>query len=265
MAERFGVFEVANLTFFDLITNKPVLYLDTLKMTNFESTADVKYATGGEGAGRILAWDSNKTAQLTIQNALLDPTALAMQTGNPLQTGVAVPIYKREVLTFDNAGVLTLTKQAIAGTITVYSTTNGRSHDDEITDANAAGGGGVASATEYTVSTSGGVTKLTTDAINAGHKAIVYYQFMSQNTASVITLDATNFPGYYRVIGDTVIRNERTGQDEPFQVFIPKAKLMPEFSLELNPSGDPTVFDFNLELFKDGNSKLLQFIHYPEA
>ncbi len=34
-----------------------------------------------------------------------------------------------------------------------------------------------------------------------------------------------NSPGYYRVIGDTVIRNADTGEDEAFQIVIYKTKL----------------------------------------
>lgn len=51
---RYGIKEVADLIFIDLETNKPVLFMDTAKMSNLELTGETVYARGGQGNPRII-------------------------------------------------------------------------------------------------------------------------------------------------------------------------------------------------------------------
>ena len=51
--DRYGIKEVADVTFYDLNSDgspkHPVLYLDTLKVTTIEQTAEEAEARGGKG------------------------------------------------------------------------------------------------------------------------------------------------------------------------------------------------------------------------
>lgn len=56
-----------------------------------------------------------------------------------------------------------------------------------------------------------------------------------------VTISPDTFPGTYRVVGDTLIRSERTGRDEPFQFIIGKAKVQSNVTLSLQAEGDPST------------------------
>lgn len=59
----------------------------------------------------------------------------------------------------------------------------------------------------------------------------------SDNIAYEITISAANFPGTYRVYGDTLVRN-RNGKDSPYQFVINRAKVSSEvtFTMEARKS-----------------------------
>lgn len=250
---RFGVHEVADVTLYDIVTKKPTLYLNSLKMSTVETEAETSFATGGKGGAKILAWDFNKTAKFNMQNALLDPKAFALQAGLADVTTGVTQVYKREKVTATGT-TATLSGTPKTGTqITVYGTTDGVTNGTEFNKVASAPTAGQYSITGSTI---------TLNIADQNSTLIVFYIVDTTASATSINLTASKFPGFYMVVGDTIVRNEITGVDEPFQIIIPKAKLLPGFSLQLQPSGDPTVFDFNMEVYKDGNDSMVQFIKY---
>ena len=59
--DRYGIKEVADVTFYKLDENgkpqEPVLYLDTLKVSTIEQTAENTSARGGKGNPELIIWD----------------------------------------------------------------------------------------------------------------------------------------------------------------------------------------------------------------
>ena len=59
--ERYGIKEVADVTFYEITSTgsigAPVLYLDTLKVSTIEQTADEAEARGGKGNPPLIIWD----------------------------------------------------------------------------------------------------------------------------------------------------------------------------------------------------------------
>ena len=59
--DRYGIKEVADVTFYEIADNgepaAPVLYLDTLKVSTIEQTAEEAEARGGKGNAALIAWD----------------------------------------------------------------------------------------------------------------------------------------------------------------------------------------------------------------
>ena len=60
--DRYGIKEVADCTFYRIDDQtgqpaEPVLYLDTLKVSTLEQTAESVYAQGGKGNPRLIGWD----------------------------------------------------------------------------------------------------------------------------------------------------------------------------------------------------------------
>ena len=68
--DRYGIKEVADVTFYDLSSSgtptKPVLYLDTLKVSTIEQTAETSDAKGGKGNATLISWDYGKEITLTL-------------------------------------------------------------------------------------------------------------------------------------------------------------------------------------------------------
>jgi hypothetical protein len=247
MANKYGVKEVADVTIYDLSTGKPFLYLDTLKVSTIENTAESSSARGGKGNPKILTWDFNREANVTMQDALMSPKSIALMTGNPMVTGVQ-NVFEREVLTAVVSSTSGQTKVTLANpfvTNTVY--TYKADESAEITP----------------VSKTGSVIEFTNTDVAVGAKVVVYYQYTTDATAQKITISADKFPAYVKVIGDTLIRNSDTGVDEAFQFVIYKAKIQPNFTLTFQADGDPTVFDMNLEVFRtDASSEMITLIKY---
>lgn len=247
---RFGVKEVANLTLYDLKTGEPALFLDSLKLTNVENSAEESFATGGQGGGRLIGWNYGRTAVFNVQDALLNPKAIAMQAGTELEKKVE-DIYVREVLT----GVAGATDTEVklshvpSNTVKLYITEDGYGHDTKIATAD--------------MVVTGDKVAVPNAVLADGKQVIAYYTRKSVSEAEIITISSSKFGGYYKAIGDTFWRNEANGEDEMVQIVIGKAKITSNFTLTMQPDGDPSVFDFNLDVFKEaGSDDMIKFIRY---
>ena len=73
-----------------------------------------------------------------------------------------------------------------------------------------------------------------------------------------VTINADTFPGTYKVVGETLARNE-SGVDEIFTWTIEKAKVQSNVTLTMEAEGDPTVIDITLRVLRgtDGNMMTL--------
>lgn len=59
--DRYGIKEVADVTFYKIQSDgsigAPVLYLDTLKVSTIEQTAENTSSRGGKGNPELITWD----------------------------------------------------------------------------------------------------------------------------------------------------------------------------------------------------------------
>ena len=85
--ERYGIKEVANVYFEALADDKLssdikagdiVLYLDTLKVSTIENTAEQADAKGGKGNAPLIIWDYGREITITLQDAVLTQETLSM-------------------------------------------------------------------------------------------------------------------------------------------------------------------------------------------
>lgn len=78
--------EVADVTFYHLddtgTPDYPVLYLDTLKVSTIEQTAETAEARGGKGNPPIIVWDYGKEITVTLEDALFSAKSMAIMFGN---------------------------------------------------------------------------------------------------------------------------------------------------------------------------------------
>lgn len=89
--ERFGIKEVADVTFYKIGTDgakgEAVISFDTLKVSNLEFTAETAEARGGKGNAPLIIWDYGREVTLTLEDALLSMDTLALMFENDASKG----------------------------------------------------------------------------------------------------------------------------------------------------------------------------------
>lgn len=83
--DRYGIKEVSDVTFYEVDGGgtplKPVLYLDTLKISNFTTESTEIETRGGKGDAPLISWDIEKEATLELEDALFSPRSLGLMFG----------------------------------------------------------------------------------------------------------------------------------------------------------------------------------------
>ena len=252
--DRYGIKEVADVTFYDLNNDgtpkHPVLYLDTLKVTTIEQTAEETEARGGKGNAALIAWDYGKEITVTIEDALFSAKSMAIMFGNGsvgTYNGNSAYIMKTEQFTAAGSGTLTqgaTTDNDDVGWKYKYEAPDGKlypKHNAKFYDAT---GAVAASAT-------------------AGQSYFCSYDILVDG--AIIDISANSFPGTYYVTGDTFARSETTGKDEFFQFIVPKAKVQSENTITLEAEGDPSVFNMNLKVLRPADGIMMKLVKYDLA
>lgn len=240
--DRYGIKEVADVTFYDILENgdrgNPVLYLDTLKVSTIEQTAENAEARGGKGNAALISWDFGKEITVTLEDALYSPRSLALMYGDSDATpdtmsGSVVKTLWRHTATFEGA----------VGGDTITAVINEKKV--QLTNCKYFGEDG-----KEVAEVDGNNWNYVTGNITV-------------SGALVIDVSANGFPGTYYVTGDTYARNEATGKDEFFQFIIPKAKVMPDSNtITMEADGDPTVFSMNLKVLRPRDGVMMKLVQY---
>ena len=85
--DQYGIKEVADVTLYSIHKKKdgsgdvyyvPALYLDSLKISTVEKTAESTWAQGGYGNARLINWDYGKQINVTLEDALCTPASLGL-------------------------------------------------------------------------------------------------------------------------------------------------------------------------------------------
>lgn len=253
--DRYGIKEVADVTFYELgddgAPKYPVLFLDTLKVSTIEQTAETTEARGGKGNAALISWDYNKEINVTLEDALFSVRSLAIMFGDANGASdytytdgdeVSTPglIMKTERFTATTAGTPTegtdlgnwkAKFQGPDGKL--YLKFNPRFY---------------------------GIDGKEVDALVVGTEYFCSYDIKVSGT--VIDVSANSFPGTYYITGDTFARNENSGKDEFFQFIIPKAKVTSENTITLEAEGDPSVFNMSLKVLRPVDGVMMKLVKY---
>lgn len=238
--DRYGIKEVADVTFYEILDDgsrgAPVLYLDTLKVSTIEQTAENSEARGGKGNAALISWDYGKEITVTLEDALYSAKSLALTFGD----------------------IDTINNDTAAITKTLWK--------ENLDSAPTASSNGTATATINGVKVTLSNCKFysaTGSIVTSGSE---YHYVTGEITVSkkmTIDVSANSFPGTYYVTGDTYARSETTGNDEFFQFIIPKAKVLAESNtITLEAEGDPTVFSMNLKVLRPKDGVMMKLVQY---
>ena len=292
--DKYGIKEVANVYFEALeddlnagvYKGDIVLFLDTLKVSTIETTAENTAAQGGWGNPKLVQWDYGKEINITLEDALMSLESLRFMLGGA--------IHKKA--TSERNIVVRHTAEVVAGedgkfdAPAGYTPTATPNHPIKFINL----GGGLDSATAGTRTqiavTTGSKAMATTnnvlqfknpkagiDTASAttvpaqGDHIRIFWEEVLDGTDDVeeaveVTISPDTFPGTYRVVGDTYMRSEKTGKDEPFQFVINKAKVQSNVTLTLQAEGDPTTFEMTLNVLRStndaGENEMMKLVRY---
>ena len=288
--DKYGIKEVANV-YFEALEDDPksnvykgdiVLFLDTLKTSTIETSAETTDATGGWGNPKLISWDYGKEITLTLTDALISLESLRFMMGGaihkPATAETVIVRHTEEVVVTDASGIVPLPKDHITGN--TYSA--------------------IAASTDHPIRlinmTTGVRTQLTSGSfdgsavINFKNKAMtgsdstvasakgdhirIFWEEVVTGDANAdaaveVTISPETFPGTYRVVGDTFMRSQATGKDEAFQFIIGKAKVQSNVTLTLEAEGDPSTFEMTLQVLRAdnerGDKEMMKLIRYGGA
>ena len=233
--DRYGIKEVADVTFYkiqpDGSIGAPVLYLDTLKVSTIEQTAENTSARGGKSNPELITWDYSKEITVTLEDALFSAKSMAIMFGSVETDG--------DVVIDSSASILKTVRKAdvTGGKVTI--------HGESIT-----------------IPTEG-TSYYNADGTTGSSTSYDYVTFpLSVKDVSVINISAETFPGTYYITGDTYARRETDGLDEFFQFIIPKAKVQSEVTLTMEAEGDPSTFSMNLRVLRPSNDSMMKLVKY---
>lgn len=89
---KYGIKEVSDVVFYSISNigdeeiNSPILFLDSLKISSFEKTAEKVNAKGGKGNKKLISWSFGKEISLKLQDALFTPASMSLLWGGKLDS-----------------------------------------------------------------------------------------------------------------------------------------------------------------------------------
>lgn len=234
--EKLGMKEVADVMFIalsdegtgpnDVKKDDVVLFLDTLKVSTIDITAEEAEARGGKGNPALISWDFGKEISVSLDDAVFSMASLQFMTGGKKTKTGDVTVYKNRV------------QKGLADPAALPSA--------------------------YQWIDAEGNRKTTAPETGDYPVQIFYTEKQAAVTAAhEIVINAENFPGTYKVVGSTYVRNT-DGVDYPFHFIIPKAKVGSEISFAMETDGDPAVFSMSLKVLRDESGEMLRLVRDSE-
>ena len=278
--DKYGIKEVANV-YFEALENDPaanvykgdiVLFLDTLKTSTIETTAETTDARGGWGNPKLISWDYGKEITVTLTDALISLESLRFMMGGAIKrssTSNTVYVRHTEEVTVLESNKVPLPTDHITGQV-VAPIAASTSHPIRLINMTT---GVRTQITTGTYSNETGITfkndamGVSGEVATTGDVIRVFWEeaVTDGDSAIEITISPNTFPGTYRIVGDTFIRSQKTGADEAFQFIINKAKVQSNVTLTLEAEGDPSTFEMTLTVLRDDSGDMMKLVRYGGA
>lgn len=226
----------------------PVLFLDTLKTSTLEQSAEEVYATGGRGNANLIGWDYNKEITLTLEDALYSPASMSLMLGsyegNDFTKGV------KDTKRIDRM------EKCVAERSFIVPAGNSEGVPSE----------GVESPEAVYIDYATMQPYQDGAPIAEGELYLKWTRNVAYDDNSIgntIEISADKFPGTYKIVGETYARNKTTGEDQRFQFIIPQAKVSADSAtITLEAEGDPTVFDMTINVLRPDDGVMIKLVQY---
>lgn len=278
---RYGIKEVADVTFYEIKDGqpgKPVLYLDTLKMSVLGQSSQNTESRGGKGNAAFVSWDYEKEVTFEIEDALFSGRSLEVMYGGRIEECHShlerySVLYLKDshyplFITDDGENYFTAAS-ALSEMGFPWEAKGFYVEENGIKEY----GYGQIIVNDVIIQLDEPIpkqdlikAKLTTEDrdgdvfLNGGE--YLYYIARGVRGTS-LDISAETYPGIYYVTGDTFVRNEVTGKDEMFQIILPKVKVISDRNtIEMEADGQPVVFNMTIKALKGKGQPLMSFIQY---
>ena len=73
-----------------------------------------------------------------------------------------------------------------------------------------------------------------------------------------LVIDAESFPGKYKIVGETWIREQKTEQDQRYQFTINRATIGGNTNITLQADGEPVVFNMDIDVLTPPNGLMIE-------
>ena len=293
--DKYGIKEVANVYFEALEDDAKagvyagdiVLFLDTLKVSTIETTAENTAAQGGWGNPKLVQWDYGKEINITLEDALMSLESLRFMLGGAIKRKATsedeIVVRHTEEVVCKTDGVIPFPTDHLTGLkfdgIEGPAIVAKENHPIRLINLSTGArtqiyvpkGGTAQTFTEKAITfVNPSLLDEATPTALGDHIRIFWDEVLTNDTgketAVEVTISPDTFPGTYKVVGDTFMRSEKTGKDEPFQFIINKAKVQSNVTLTLQAEGDPTTFEMTLNVLRstneDGQNEMMKLVRY---
>ena len=294
--DKYGIKEVANV-YFEALDDDPaagvykgdiVLFLDSLKTSTIETTAENTAAQGGWGNPKLVQWDYGKEINITLTDALMSLESLRFMLGGAIKkakgNGKTIYVHHTEEVVVNSESKVPAPTDHLTGTTLHPKAVPG--HPIKLINLGGGKDSVTAGARTQIVVTTGekamtdsntimfknpaaGI-KTETAPTPGDHIRIFWEEAVNDDNvkedAVEVTISPDTFPGTYKVVGDTFMRSEKTGKDEPFQFIINKAKVQSNVTITLEAEGDPSTFEMTLNVLRstndEGKNEMMKLVRY---
>ena len=270
--DRYGIKEVADVTFCKIDEDgkrgAPVLYLDTLKVSTIEQTAETSEARGGKGNPKLVSWDYGKEITVSLEDALFSAKSMSLMfgdgetpaevTGNVTRTAV---MRVTDGVDFFVADMIGTSGGAVRKNVWLGAVPQGQEgvSFDDVKDKL----GTVKIYDEAGAKDPINITKAEDwTGKESGYSGKVFVTYTLKAKSRTINISGDSFPGTYYITGDTYARSDVTGEDQFFQFIIPKAKVTSENTITLEAEGDPSVFNMSLTVLRPDDGVMMKLVQY---
>lgn len=246
--KKFSIQQVFEILLRDPETKEIKAYLEDLKTSGLENTAEMVYPVGGRGNVYVGGgFSHSKRATLNVENATFNTEVMAIQNGTEVQT-TGFNITKYEIVTVaSNAATISETAAGTAGAEIGYAyiVNDDGTYSTKLTQDTAASTGKFSYAAK-TITFSG---------LEDGTKVAVCYEYVPSE-AQLISVTADGIPATTLVTAYGLAKDVCTGKLYPCQVD-GMAQVDANYTLDLSADGDPAVHALKLEFVKSCTSKRL--------
>ena len=243
--DLYGIKEVADVVFWDTKTKRPVLYLDTLKVSTIEETAEQTEARGGKGNPPLIIWDYDKEITITLEDALFSMKSMSVMHNHAADVSTATAVSRAVKFVAEENGAV----PSSVGDIIIPS------------DAKVYNAEGALFSSDPTNASESDVFG---PSLSAGERYMAAWIDSNISDVQQIIVSSSDFPGTYRITGDTYARSQDTGVDEFFQFEIPLAKVNPEQTITMQAEGDPSTFSMTVRVMRPADGKMMMLTKYAQ-